>query len=80
MKTLRPYQQKDLASIERLISSGVGTIMYALPTGGGKTVTANHLLHNAARTASRKRRRIGYLRICERSRTAPFDALVVSVA
>lgn len=39
-KGLRPYQQKNVDDVAAHLRRGVGSVLYVLPTGGGKTVVA----------------------------------------
>ena len=51
--TLRPYQAQGVADLRGAYSQGHRSVLYVLPTGGGKTVLFSHISH---RTASRGRR------------------------
>ena len=43
---LREYQQHDVAAIHASWQAGNRNVMYVCPTGGGKTVTLSHIVHN----------------------------------
>jgi superfamily II DNA or RNA helicase len=43
MTILRPYQQRDLATLRSAYMRGARTVCYAAPTGSGKTVLLAHL-------------------------------------
>lgn len=45
MKTLRPYQQTGNDNIAAAYASGLMRLIFQLPTGGGKTITASALIH-----------------------------------
>lgn len=47
-KTLRPYQQKGNDDIAAAYASGKRKLIYQLPTGGGKTITACSLINRFA--------------------------------
>lgn len=48
MNALRPYQINDINLLRKAYREGHRRIMYALPTGGGKTVVASELIRSAA--------------------------------
>jgi len=47
MYDLRPYQEKAVDQIRRLIVSGKKSIMIQSPTGSGKGVMLSHIIHSA---------------------------------
>lgn len=47
--TLRPFQDKNVHEIRVAFRDGHKAVCYNLPTGGGKTLTAGHMLGNAVR-------------------------------
>lgn len=44
-KTLRPYQKENIKDIFSEFKKGNKKVIYQLPTGGGKTLTASELIH-----------------------------------
>lgn len=48
MLDLRPYQQRAIEQIRDGYRDGHNSVLYQLPTGGGKTVTASTIVHGAA--------------------------------
>lgn len=46
---LRPYQEKNVHEIRMAFRQGHKAVCYNLPTGGGKTLTAGHMLGNAVK-------------------------------
>lgn len=48
MIKLRPYQQKAIDEARSAYREGVRAVLFQLPTGGGKTVTASTVVHGAA--------------------------------
>lgn len=44
-KTLRPYQKNNIKDIFSEFKKGKKKVIYQLPTGGGKTLTASELIH-----------------------------------
>lgn len=46
-KALRPYQADAIAAVRASIRSGNRRVVLALPTGGGKTLIASHIVHGA---------------------------------
>jgi len=44
---LRPYQQQAISAILRNWQGGARRVILELPTGGGKTLTAGHLVRRA---------------------------------
>ena len=50
---LRPYQENGIDTLRTLISEGVLRILLCIPTGGGKTVVAAHLILMARRLGMR---------------------------
>lgn len=45
---LRPYQQQAIDDARRAYRAGHRAVLFQLPTGGGKTVTASTVVHGAA--------------------------------
>lgn len=48
MIVLRPYQQKLIDGGREAYRNGARAVLFNLPTGGGKTVTASTIVHGAA--------------------------------
>ena len=48
LRTLRPRQAAAIAAIREAVKQGHKRIILQLPTGGGKTVIAAHLVHGSA--------------------------------
>lgn len=48
MFTLRPYQAQAIADARKAFRAGHRAVLFQLPTGGGKTVTASTVVHGAA--------------------------------
>jgi superfamily II DNA or RNA helicase len=46
--TLRDYQQRAVDEVRTAFLSGHDAVLFQLPTGGGKTLTAGHILGSAA--------------------------------
>ncbi len=46
--TLRPYQQALIEGGREAYRQGANSVLFCLPTGGGKTVTASTIVHGAA--------------------------------
>ena len=44
---LRPYQEQGVADIRAQFAAGEKSVLYVLPTGGGKTVTYSHIAEQA---------------------------------
>jgi superfamily II DNA or RNA helicase len=51
--TLRPYQQDAIASIRDAYSKRHRSVLFVLPTGGGKTVVFSHIAERAASKGNR---------------------------
>lgn len=49
MFALRPYQERAIEQVREAYREGHQSVLYQLPTGGGKTVTASTIVHGAAR-------------------------------
>ena len=45
---LRPYQQRGVADIRAAYAGGARSVLFALPTGGGKTFTFSYIAEGAA--------------------------------
>ena len=54
---LRPYQVDAVENIRRAFAAGYKSVLFVLPTGGGKTVIFNHV----AKSASAKQKRVSVL-------------------
>jgi superfamily II DNA or RNA helicase len=46
--TLRPYQAQGVADLRETFGKGHRSVLYVLPTGGGKTVLFSHISHRTA--------------------------------
>jgi superfamily II DNA or RNA helicase len=46
--TLRPYQQAAIDDARQAYANGCRSVLFQLPTGGGKTITASTVVHGAA--------------------------------
>jgi superfamily II DNA or RNA helicase len=46
--TLRPYQQAAIDEARAAYARGARSVLFQLPTGGGKTITASTVVHGAA--------------------------------
>lgn len=46
---LRDYQEKDVNKLRERFRAGDRAVLYQLPTGGGKTVVASHIIEGAAK-------------------------------
>lgn len=57
MIDLRPYQARDVERLRAAYAEGRRSVVYCLPTGGGKTIVFAHVIDGAAR----KGRRVGVL-------------------
>lgn len=57
---LRPYQQEGIDGLRSAFASGLKRIVFKLPTGGGKTVLAEHII----RMATVKGKRVAF--VCNR--------------
>lgn len=53
MQTLRDYQLDGVAQIRERIRAGYRRVLYVLPTGGGKTSVAAHIIHSARARGSK---------------------------
>lgn len=51
--TLRPYQSTAVASIRSALAAGHRSVLFVLPTGGGKTVVFSHIAEQAAAKGNR---------------------------
>jgi superfamily II DNA or RNA helicase len=51
--TLRPYQSQAVQSIRAALSRGHRSVLFVLPTGGGKTVVFSHIAEQAAAKGNR---------------------------
>jgi DNA repair protein RadD len=51
--TLRPYQQQAVAEIRQAYQQRHRSVLFVLPTGGGKTVVFSHIAEQAAAKGSR---------------------------
>ena len=51
--TLRDYQDTGVGQIREAMIDGYGSILYVLPTGGGKTIVFSYIAQNAARIGTR---------------------------
>jgi DNA repair protein RadD len=51
--TLRPYQQTAVAQIRAALVRGHRSVLFVLPTGGGKTVVFSHIAEQAAAKGNR---------------------------
>ena len=51
--TLRPYQQQAVAEIRQAYQQRHRSVLFVLPTGGGKTVVFSHIAEHAAAKGSR---------------------------
>ena len=51
--TLRPYQSTAVAQIRAALSRGHRSVLFVLPTGGGKTVVFSHIAEQAAAKGNR---------------------------
>jgi superfamily II DNA or RNA helicase len=45
---LRPYQERAVAEVREAFQTGHNGVVMQIPTGGGKTLTAGHILQSAA--------------------------------
>lgn len=52
---LRPYQEQGVADIRSQFAAGKKSVLYVLPTGGGKTVTYSHIAAQAGLRGNRGR-------------------------
>jgi DNA repair protein RadD len=50
---LRPYQQEAVANIRQAFSERHRSVLFVLPTGGGKTVLFSHITEQAAARGNR---------------------------
>jgi len=50
---LRPYQQAAVAEIRAALAAGHRSVLFVLPTGGGKTVVFSHIAERAAARGNR---------------------------
>lgn len=50
---LRPYQEQGVADIRAQFAAGKKSVLYVLPTGGGKTVTYSHIAEQAGLRGNR---------------------------
>jgi len=50
---LRPYQQTAVAQIRAVLAAGHRSVLFVLPTGGGKTVVFSHIAERAASKGNR---------------------------
>lgn len=53
MADLRDYQINDIDALRQAMASGNRSVLYVLPTGGGKTLSAAHMLHACTAKAMR---------------------------
>ena len=60
MADLRPYQQSGIADLRQAFADGLKRVVFKLPTGGGKTVIAEHII----RMATSKGKRVAF--VCNR--------------
>lgn len=51
--TLRPYQSQAVAQIRAALAAGHRSVLFVLPTGGGKTVVFSHIAERAAAKGNR---------------------------
>ncbi len=50
---LRPYQSTAVANIRAALARGHRSVLFVLPTGGGKTVVFSHIAEQASRKGNR---------------------------
>ena len=60
MADLRPYQQQGISDLRDAFARGLKRIVFKLPTGGGKTVIAEHII----KMATSKGKRVAF--VCNR--------------
>jgi len=54
MHSLRPYQQESNDEIAQKYANGFRKLIFQLPTGGGKTITASALIHRFLQSTKKK--------------------------